>query len=142
MKKFIFLGLIILLTIGSYTQEKKSPIEGAWQMVYGTFANSPFTFPAQVKGSQMKMWSSGYFSVVGHYEMGTIVSENYVGGKYKLDGNKYEEELVYFPEKSSIGQKVRLLLEIRNDTLIQKWPADENWKLAEQYRIEKYVRLK
>ena len=141
MKKILLLSLTILLTIGTYAQQKKSPLEGAWQMVYGTFSNTPFTFPAQVKGSQIKMWSKEYFTVVGHYEMGTNVSENYVGGKYKLDGNRYEEELMYFTKDLSIGQKVRLLLEIRNDTLIQKWPVDENWNLAKACRIEKYVRL-
>jgi hypothetical protein len=39
--------------------------------------------------------------------------------------------------KSMINRKVRMILEVQNDTLIQKWPADENWKLAEKYSIEK-----
>ena len=34
MKRVIFLSLIILLIIGSCIQEKKSPIEGAWKLVY------------------------------------------------------------------------------------------------------------
>jgi hypothetical protein len=33
-------------------------------------------------------------------------------------------------------------MEIDNDTLIQKWPVDENWNLGDKYNIEKYIRLK
>ena len=36
-----------------------------------------------------------------------------------------------------IGVFRRLLIEVRNDTLIQKWPADDNWKLAENYSISR-----
>jgi hypothetical protein len=35
-----------------------------------------------------------------------------------------------------------MLMELKNDTLIQKWPVDENWNLQENYKIEKYVRIK
>jgi hypothetical protein len=35
-----------------------------------------------------------------------------------------------------------MIQEVENDTLIQKWPADENWKLAGKYSIEKYIRLR
>jgi len=35
-----------------------------------------------------------------------------------------------------------MLMEINIDTIIQKWPVDENWKLADKYSVEKYVRLK
>jgi hypothetical protein len=41
-----------------------------------------------------------------------------------------------------MNRKNRMIQEIKNDTLIQKWPVDENWKLAEKYSIEKYIRLK
>jgi len=52
------------------------------------------------------------------------------------------ENVIYHANKEYVGTKVRLLLEIRNDTLTQSYPADENWKLSEKYSIEKYVRVK
>ena len=39
------------------------------------------------------------------------------------------------------GTTTRMLLEIRNDTLIQKYPVDENWMLPEEYNLEKWIRL-
>jgi hypothetical protein len=142
MKRIIFLGLTVLFTIQGTSQEKKLPLEGAWEMVYSSYGAFVMIPGPQTKGSQIKIWSKEYFLFVGHTEMGTNIEENYGGGTYKLNGNRYEENLLYFPNKSQVGQTVRLLLEIRNDTLIQKWPADENWDLAKQYRTEKYVRLK
>jgi hypothetical protein len=68
--------------------------------------------------------------------------ENYGGGKYKLEGNRFEEEAMFHADTSYIGKKLRLILEIHNDTLIQKWPADENWNIVKIYSIEKYIRLK
>jgi len=36
-----------------------------------------------------------------------------------------------------------MILEIKNDTLIQKFPVDENWNLYEEaYMWEQHVRLK
>lgn len=65
-----------------------------------------------------------------------------MGGTYTLEGNKYMENVIYHANKEYVGTKVRLLLEIRNDTLTQSYPADENWKLSVKYSIEKYVRVK
>jgi len=70
-----------------------------------------------------------------------LTYDNYGGGTFTLEGDRYEENLLY-AGKSIFSRKIRMLMEVRNDTLIQKWPADENWKLAEKYSIEKYIRLK
>jgi hypothetical protein len=40
------------------------------------------------------------------------------------------------------GSTIKMFIEVRNDTLIQRWPANENWQLAEKFNIEKYVRIK
>jgi len=142
MKKTIFLGLIILLIIGSCTQEKKSPIEGAWKMIYAKSRTMEETYPAQVQGEQIKMWSKEHFTFVGHFEWDTLSQDSYGWGTYTLNGNEYEENIKLHVTKSSIGQTVRMLIEIQNDTLIQRWPADENWVLAEEFSTEKYIRLK
>lgn len=140
MKTIIFYSMVILLITGSWAQEKKSPIEGTWKMVYAKWESMETTFPAQIKGGDIKIWAKNYFVSTGRFEVDTMVFYAYVGGKYTLNGNKYVEDIIYHADKGSVGQKVRLLLEIKNDTLIQKYPADENWKLAEKYSVEKYVR--
>jgi hypothetical protein len=123
----------ISLIIASCTQEKKSPIEGACQMIYADWPGADVTFPAQIEGSQFKICSAGYVSFVGNFKQDTIVVDNYGLGKYTCEEKTLEEKFIYFVDKSSIGKPVRLLIDIHNDTLVQKWPADENWKLAEEY---------
>ena len=141
MRRVIFLSLIIAMIIVSCTQEKKLPIEGAWKLVYGQRQSIEGTFPAQVMGSDIKIWSKDYFASVGQLKVDTIIYDAYVGGKYSLEGGRFTEEILYHAMKSSVGTKARLLLEIRNDTLIQRWPVDESWKLQEKYNTEKYIRL-
>ena len=76
--------------------------------------------------------------------MDTVTYNNYGWGTYKLtEGNKYEESIIYHHmDESSIGTNIKMLIEVRNDTLIQKWPVNDNWQLAVTYNEEKYVRLK
>lgn len=142
MKKIIFLSLIISLVVGGCVQEKKSPIEGAWQMVYESNPSGTETFPAQIKGGQIKTWNDGHYTYVGQYELDTMVIDNYGAGTYKLEGGGFETKRIYARTKDQIGTSGRILWEIRNDTLIQRQPADENWKLPEKFTTEKYVRLK
>jgi hypothetical protein len=142
MKRTVLFSLIIALLIVSCTQEKKSPIEGGWQLVFGNWG-SDTSFPDQITGIDVKMWANGNFVFAGKYQIDTIKEEGFGWGRYRfVEGIHYEEDIIFHPTESYIGQTVRMLLEIRNDTLIQQWPADENWKLAEKHNIEKYVRLK
>ena len=71
--------------------------------------------------------------------MGCCVSNTYGWGTYTLSGNKFEDHNVLHAEESYQGMTSRILMEISNDTLIQRWPVDENWNLPEQYNVEKYV---
>jgi hypothetical protein len=142
MKKLIISGLIFFVTIGSYAQEKKSPIEGGWKLVYAKWAAFDQTFPAQVKGSAIKIWTKEHFIFAGQFKVDTAVMDNYGWGTYTLTGNKYTENVVLHADKPSIGKSIKLLLEIRNDTLTQSYPADDNWKLPTKYSTEKYVRVK
>jgi hypothetical protein len=130
------------LIIGSCTQQEvKSQIEGAWRLVYAQWGSDGGNFPTTVKGSDIKIWAKEYFASVGHLvESDTIITDAFVGGTYTLEGNKYTETVMYHANKEFLGIKVKLLLEIRNDTLIQSYPADDNWNLQVGYSIEKYVR--
>ncbi len=148
MKKTHFLGLIIMLIIGSCAQEEKppvteekSPLEGAWKLVYGYWHGQDLIFPDQVEGGGTKLWTEGHFAFLGRFELDTLITDSYGGGPYKFEGNRCEAIRQYHFNKSIVGTTARWLIEFRNDTLIQKWPADENWMLPEQYSIEKYIRL-
>jgi hypothetical protein len=147
MKTILFLGLIILMTIGGCRNEKKSPVEGIWKLVSGRWFNwypgdtLVFRFPGNMSMYHIKIYSKDNFTFVGHYNLGTTTNDNYGGGTYSLKGDRYEENILY-AGKASVNRKVRMIMEVKNDTLVQKWPADKEWKLADKYSIEKYVRLK
>jgi len=132
---------VICVFLLACTQEKKSPVEGAWQMVSGQWLTVPAVFPGSVTGGQIKMFSKEHFTFVGQFKLDTAVQNNYGSGTYKLEGNQYEEHVINHVDPGSVSQTVRLLIEFRNDTLIQKWPADENWALPEKFNVEIYVRL-
>jgi hypothetical protein len=146
MKKLTFLGLIIALIIGSCTQQGSKLPQGAWQLVKLQYVHADSVvkiFPARYSGSDIKMWSEKHFLAVGRFKLDTTFIDNYVGGTYKLEGNRYDESIIYHGDKNSIGKTVKMLLELRNDTLIQTYPVDDNGKpVVAIYYIEKYVRLK
>ncbi len=145
MKRTIFLSLIIALAIGGCTQQKRSPIEGAWKMVFSQSVERDsllFKFPGNITGSDIKIWSKGYVLYVERFKIDTTFMGGYGGGPYKLNGNRYEETIQFFSIQSVVGQTVKMLLEIKNDTLIQTWPADDNGKINKSnFRQEKYIRL-
>jgi len=145
MKKIIpFCGMILIVIFGC-TQQKSNPIEGAWNLVYAqNIAGDTLVskFPGDYTGTSIKIWSKGYVLYVGRYKMDTAYIDGYGGGPYKINGNMYEENIQYFTDQSYVGMTVKMLLEIRNDTLIQTWPVDDNGQIDKSnYRQEKRVRL-
>lgn len=126
----------------SCKKESKYYIEGTWQMVYGDWMSSDgSTFPAQIKGGQIKTWTKWNFSFVGQFVRGAVPEDTYGAGDYTLDGDRYTERLKYHYQKFYLKEDVRLLVEFKKDTLIQRWPVNKDWKLPKKYCIEKYVRL-
>lgn len=146
MKKLIFLSLVISGVILSCTQQKEMKLshEGAWEVVSwqriaGDTLNAELgkTFT----GTEIKIWSRSCFNFVGYYNLDTATYDNYGGGTYKLDGTHYEESFLYFSEKYMVGTSQKMLLEIKNDTLIQTWACDNNWQIDKSnYNIPKLVR--
>ena len=136
----LFLGI----SFGCNTMEQ-SPIVGTWQLDYSkSIAGDTLFFeaPGTVGVDQIKMWSENYFIFVGHYELDTSILDSGGGGTYTLEGNRYEEFIKYYTSGNAVGATVKMLLEIRNDTLIQTWPVDENGEVdSANYRIERYIRL-
>jgi len=133
--------MVIPLIIISCAQQQviNSPLEGVWQVVSFQQMHGDtvvFQFGKDFTGGEMKMWYSNYFNFVGQYKLGDSIVNNYGGGTFKLEGNRYEENLTY-PETAT----VKLLLEIKNDTITQTWPVDDNGQIIKSnYYMQKLAR--
>lgn len=143
MKNALLFGFIFALLLSGCKEEKRLAIEGSWRMVYGDWmASDSTTYPAQITGSQIKTWTKEYFTFVGEFKRGERdVEAAYGGGTYTLIGKHYTENAVYQYTKAYLNNEVRIVLEIKGDTLIQRWPATTDWKLPKRHCMEKYVRL-
>jgi hypothetical protein len=145
MKAKTIFYVMVLITIGSCTQSPHKFPLGAWQEVsHKSFHGDSivFDFPGYYSGSGVKMWSENNWSDIGTFKHDTTVVNLYAGGTYKLVGNRYEESIQFHFHHDWVGSKVKLLLELRNDTLIQTYPVDDNWKIGNDYSVLKAVRLK
>jgi hypothetical protein len=134
---------------------EQSPIVGAWQLDHVKFIAGDTLYleaPGTVSVDQIKLWSASHFVFVGQFVgdtsimddfgLDTTVMDSYGGGTYTLEGNSYEEHIEFHTDPGSVGNTVKMLVEISNDTLVQTWPVDENGKVdSANYRIERYIRL-
>lgn len=119
-------------------------IEGAWKYVLSEKISNGNKMVLIAPGSaynEMKIWTKGFFAFVGNQGMGDYP---YGGsGTYTLNGNMYEESVIYAPGYNPGSPKVKLRLEIVNDTLTQIWPVDDAGKYdIQNYNIIKMVRMK
>ena len=119
-------------------------IEGAWKYVLSEKFVNGNKFVLIAPGTayeEMKIWTKGYFAFVGNQGMGGYPFGG--SGTYKLNGNLYEESVIYAPGYNPGSPKVKLRLEIVNDTLTQIWPVDDAGKYDNlNYNIIKMVRMK
>jgi len=145
MKKSFWLYLIIPLLQGSCTREKVSPLEGAWKLAFEYEVSGNQTtqlYPGASRGTEIKMWAGDRWSLVGVYIEDSTVTDNFGGGKFTLEGTNYKEIVEYHSAREYLGQTVKLHLEIKNDTLTQIWPVDEQGvPVISQHYMEKWVRL-
>jgi hypothetical protein len=138
MKYIFFLSLFVTLIIVSCTQKQaaKLPLDGAWDVVSFKQISGDTVFTYE--GSTLKIWSGNYFNYVGIWSLNGDTMNSYGWGTFKLDGNRYEENII-FPATNTI----KMLLEIKSDTLTQTWPVDDNGVIDKRnYWIEKFARKK
>lgn len=144
MKKMLLLCLMIPMLLGSCTQEKVSPMEGAWKLAYEYEVkgeSSTILFPGVSQGSEIKMWSGDRWALVGVFIEDSTITDNFGGGKFTIEGTNYQEIVGYHSAKQYLGQTVKLWLEIKGDTLTQIWPVDENGEPDKNlHYMEKWVR--
>lgn len=126
--------------------QQNMDIIGAWNMieVSGVDNGSDYKYlMADYGGEQIKIWTNTHFSFIGSStgDNGTK-TDHYGGGTYTLSGNQYVENVKYNFNKSYEGTTVKMLLEIKGDTLIQTYPVDADGNIDENnHLVEKYVRL-
>lgn len=144
MKNALLFGFVLALLLSGCKNERRLAIEGSWRMVYGEWmASDSSSFPAQIIGSQIKTWTKEYFTFVGEFKRpNQPIEAAYGGGTYTLVGKHYTENAVYQYTKAYLDNEIRIILEIKGDTLIQRWPATTDWKLPKRHCMEKYVRLR
>jgi hypothetical protein len=146
MKTIDFWSLIFILIVCGCNNGNKSPIQGAWQLVHEDhISGGKITdeFPINITGGEIKMWSEHNFVFVGRFKQDSIFTDSYGGGTYILEGNRYEERVQFHSAPEYLGQKVKILLEIKNDTIIQTYPVDDYGQVNKnEYYIEKWIRLK
>ncbi len=142
MKKLILLiSLIPFLIAGCAATDEKSPLEGAWRLVYAEWQGLDLSFPEQVTGSSIKFWSKDHFAYASQLQLDDVAIHYLGAGTYTLEGNRYIEHIEYHRSEDILGSKIYILLEIDGDTITQRFPANENWELTEYHQVQKYVRI-
>ena len=145
MKKTVLLLLVLFLGYEAWSQEKKSPIDGVYKLAYEyevTDANSTLIYPDENQGSELKIWSEGTFTLVGVFVKGSDYTDNFGAGTFTLEGNRYEETVLFHSAPQYMGEVVKLRLEMKGDTITQWWPVDDNCEpIKSHYYMEKWVKL-
>jgi len=146
MKTKLLCLFFIAFSISAHSQKKSLNIEGAWKTVYFETINGDkpgIEFPGKSNWDVTKIWYVNHFMGVGVIKEDTTVSDFYVAGTYTLDGNKYEEDIKTFAYKPWEGKKMKMFLDIKNDTLIYTFPVDDNGIIDKDWAWkEKLVRVK
>lgn len=131
--------------LNAFVEDQRNKIIGAWKLVELRVISDDivqYSTPGNISGSQIKMWSDDYFTVVGKYRInGEQEQDNFVGGSYSLDGKRYIENIHYHTDKNYVGTNPKMIMELKGDTLIQTWPVDDDGIIDQNnYSVEKYVR--
>ena len=145
MKKNLLLCLIVPLILASCKRQEVAPMEGAWKLAYEyEFRGDSITqlYPGVSEGSEIKLWSGDRWALVGVFVGDSSLTDVFAGGKFTLDGTDYREIVEFHSAPEYLGQTVKLYLEIKDDTLTQYWPVDDNGDpIQSHYYMEKWVRF-
>jgi len=140
----MFLFTSLLFT--SCSDQQNSPLEGSWKLSFEYEIKdgvSTCIFPGSARGSEIKMWAGNRWSLVGVFIEDSVLTDNFGGGTFTLEGNDYKEIVEYHSAPEYLDQTVQLFLEIQGDTLTQIWPVNENGEPdAEHHFMEKWVKMK
>jgi len=145
MKTKLLCLFFIAFSISAHSQKKSLKIEGAWKMVQSQTIKgneSVIDFPGKVDNDITKIWSGNQCMAVGRTKQDKSVSDMYFLGTFTLIGNRYEENIKILSYTEWEGKTIKMLLEMKNDTLIQTYPVDDKGQIDKNEAwSEKYVRV-
>ena len=148
---FIFIIAITTISISCSSNKKneKSPglkLEGSWELLSAHHTEGDTSFYTDLTGKRMiKIINDSHFAFLNHDlnkgqdSVSTFVSG---GGRYKLNGNAYFEELEFCNFREWEGHEFNFTIEIRDDTLVQKGVEKIEELGVDRIITETYVRLK
>jgi hypothetical protein len=144
MKRIVLVGVIILLA-SSCIQKKSLTVEGAWKLVsslhYG-FDSVPYHLPDE--NNNFKIYSENHVMYVGQYFYRHDLIQDYGFGTHAVKGGIITENITFHSNPTAVFGEEKMLLEIKNDTLIQTGTIDNTGKLLNKndYFIHKYIRAR
>lgn len=146
MKKFVVIflmlpGWLILQSPDALGQK----IQGSWHLVeLKAYSGDSllYEFPSdETTINQIKVWTGDHFIFVGQYESETTDDDSYGWGTYKLNGDNYEEHVLYHSNTDWVGSNIKMKLHIKKDTLIQIFPVNDDGQVSKNWHArEKYIR--
>lgn len=120
-------------------QPSEKKMEGTWKMLSYKVVNNGKT--AYLVGSQLKTWTKNHVLFVGKFHVNGEDRYNYGSATYSIDETHYTENFIHMVSGANEGKAVKVLLEIKGDTLYQTFPIKDDWSFDKNnYRQEKYVR--
>jgi hypothetical protein len=127
MKTRIILALLFACTVASsHAQSSKSPLVGTWEMtsaIWTEGGKETHWAIGKDSGSQLKMYSQGYFLFVGREkESDKPAADNFGGGTYTLMGDNYSETIQYHTMAGLVGKTLHFKLVIKGNTMTMTGP--------------------
>lgn len=145
MRQLLLCLLLIIFSLGVYSQNQKLNLQGAWKLIsYQEIENGKISnaFPGYATIDEVKIWSGNYVMFVSHYKSKKHDNDDYGSGTWKTEANKYEELFTITNYSRIKNQPLRLKLEMKGDTLVQTFPLNEKFEVDSYTRyISKYLKI-
>ena len=149
MKLNILLILIIVLTVSCQNDKPQDelPLVGTWELIGATTIEKDTSFSTfDPKIKMIKIINPTHFAFLSHdLNMGKDTATAKFtsgGGSYTLKDSVYTEHLEYFIDRAWENNKFEFVVNIVNDTLIQKGIEKIEKLSIDHVIIEKYKRVK
>ena len=149
MKLNILLILIIVLTVSCQNDKPQDelPLVGTWELIGATTIEKDTSFSTfDPKIKMIKIINPTHFAFLSHdLNMGKDTATAKFtsgGGSYTLKDSVYTEHLEYFIARAWENNKFEFVVNIVNDTLIQKGVEKVEKLGVDHIIIEKYKRVK
>ena len=149
------LTLFVIVTIISCGMKKdwqssenaQIPIVGSWKLLSGTLIEKGDTVVTDYTQNRsfIKIINDTHFAFL-HHDLNKPKDSTAVfvagGGAYSLKDSIYTEHLEYCSSREWEGNDFSFVVEIKNDTLVQRGTEKVESAGVDRINIEKYVRLK